>query len=167
MYIAYTRVYAKPTPLHEVALRSLRSLRFLRGAYASLRVGFAYAAMVSCCFRLWHESRNHKPQVSQPMQNEKNELVLTANEYTAVHKALGLKRTHAAYAPDQPPSCAPESDSSPCSGSNSNHPDEVARPDHFFGGFMGMKNGQLLASITAAWMMVVGVQSWMLQNEGF
>ena len=42
---------------YAIAWGSLRGVWFLRGVYASLRcLGFAYAAMPSCCFRLCHEA---------------------------------------------------------------------------------------------------------------
>ena len=42
---------------------------FLRGAYASLRgAGFAYRAMVSFCFRLWHEAL--EPQTTNITTNQ-------------------------------------------------------------------------------------------------
>ena len=58
----YATVYSEPTGLQGMAW-------FLRGAYASLRgVGFAYAAMVSFCFRLQHEAL--EPQTTNIKANQ-------------------------------------------------------------------------------------------------
>jgi hypothetical protein len=66
----YATVYSEPTPLHEVAY----SVSSLRGAYASLRgVGFAYAAMISFCFRLLHKALEPQTTHITSNQGEMNE----------------------------------------------------------------------------------------------
>ena len=93
-HVTYATVYAEHTPLREVAYAGYSMV--LTGACASLRgVGFAYAAMGSFCFWLWHEALEPHTTDIIANQGKMNEFKLLP---TSVYTKATLYRLKRAYA---------------------------------------------------------------------